>query len=48
MDILDYPFEIYNIINNKQRTVIKTKKIKIYGNRKINKDLLYNNNNESK
>jgi len=39
MDILNYPFELYNNnnFNNKQRIYNKKKKIIIYGNRKIKK-----------
>ena len=39
MDVLNYPFELYNNNNNndKQRIYNKKKKIIIYGNRKIKK-----------
>ena len=41
MDILNYPFELYNNnnnnFNNKQRIYNKKIKIIIYGNRKIKK-----------
>lgn len=41
MDILPFPYESYNY-NNNQRIINRIKKkIKIYGIRKINKDLIY-------
>jgi hypothetical protein len=60
MDRLDYPFELYTtqqhnmLVNsnvkplNPQRIINPKLKIVIYGSRKINKDLIYNNNNDAK
>ena len=50
-NILQYPFESYNNINNNQRIFVKKNIIILYGVRSIkniNKDLIYNNINESK
>ena len=46
MDILHFPYDGYDYNNNQRIIKIFPKKKKIYGVRKINKDLIYYINND--
>ena len=46
MDILNFAYEGYEYNNNQRTVILPNKKKKIYGIRKINKDLIYYINND--